>query len=131
MILSATRRELIDDLPEDFRASLNLAYLSDLDAVDVWKRNGMHRSSWFGVSDSVKIKDERHTTVAKTRNQMPRVTPTEREYAGMMIDHVLQRISEMRSGITEDMTDEMGFAKWSGESPHFVATVEFKRKEPG
>lgn len=55
MILSATRRELIDDLPEDFRASLNLAYMSDLDVVDVWKRNGIHRSSWIGVTDSAEL----------------------------------------------------------------------------
>jgi hypothetical protein len=50
------------------------------------------------------------------------------EHAGRLVDHVSQRLGEMRSGIIEDMVDDIGSAKWSTESPYFIATIEFRRR---
>jgi len=48
--------------------------------------------------------------------------------ANTLIHHVAQRLGEMHGGIAEDMVDDIGSAKWSAESKHFIAKVEFKRK---
>ena len=48
--------------------------------------------------------------------------------ADTLVRHVVQRIGEMRTGIVEDMVDDIGTAKWATETEHYTATVEFVRK---
>ena len=48
--------------------------------------------------------------------------------AATLVNQVSKRLGEMCGGIVEDMVDDIGSAKWSTETEHFITVVEFKRK---
>lgn len=55
MILTATRKELVSDLPKAFREQNDIASMSDKKLITMWKRHGTHTGTWDW--DDVEIKE--------------------------------------------------------------------------
>ena len=52
---------------------------------------------------------------------------SEEEEVGILVDHLSQRLNEMRGGIIGDVTGDSGSSGWSAETQHFRVDIEFKR----
>ena len=57
MILSATRTELVNDLPRDVKNKHDLSTMTDNEVMNAWRLYGKHSGSWAKHTDDVEIKE--------------------------------------------------------------------------
>ena len=57
MILSVTRKGLVDDLPHDVSNCHDMAIMTDNEVINAWRLYGKHSGRWATHIDDVEIKE--------------------------------------------------------------------------
>ena len=55
MILSVTRRKLVDDLPDAVKVRETLGIMTDKAVINTWYKHGINRRNW--AADTVEIRE--------------------------------------------------------------------------